>query len=133
MEVRDSIVVVETVRYDTVRIPAEQLTIFVETDNLRNGYDTTVLIGRARTSLAVRNDKLQVTTDCEGLEKVIASKDKEIQRYKNEKSSVKITSPPIHEVSNSKFAVFCIWYSIFLTALIILFIYFKIKANATRG
>jgi hypothetical protein len=132
-EVSDSIVVKEIVRYDTVRIPAEQVQIFVPVYKLVNGYDTTIRIGRASASLKVKNNKLNVSSNCDQYEKIIASKDKEIERYKNSKSTIKIPIPPKREVSNSKFAVFCIWYSIFLTAIIILFIYFKIKANATRG
>lgn len=130
-EVRDSVVYIENVRFDTIRIPAEKVSFKTPVSELKDGFEKKETNGRATASVFVANNELNVSANCDELETIIASKDKEIRWFKSQETST--TAEPIYKVSNSKFAVFCIWYSCFLTAVVGIYIYIKIRNHATRS
>lgn len=131
IEHSDSTVIREIVRFDTLYFPAESAAISVPVDDLKNGYTKDVKNGRATATVKVKDNVLDVTADCSELEKIIALKDKEIQRFIKEKS-ITVLKPDCKR-TNSKFATFCIWYSFLLTAVIGVFTYFKFKSYVTRS
>lgn len=123
-EYRDSTIYKETVRFDTLYFPGAIATINVPVGDLKNGFSEVVRKGHATASVNVKNNDLIVVANCDSLSRIIALKDIEIQRFK-EKDSLATVAIPC-EKTNSKFAIFCIWYACCLTAIMSIFIYFKI-------
>lgn len=79
----DSIVYKETVKFDTVRVKSESANIsipfYMLKDSLLNYMEKTN--GRARVSIQRKGDTIYAEAHCDSLEKVIASKDKELNEW----------------------------------------------------
>lgn len=92
-DVRDSIVVKETIRYDTVTIPGDTVRIEhqIECDPVTLQPVPSVLkknTGRVSASVTISNTgQLTVDATCDSLEHVIAILDKELFRFKSENNT----------------------------------------------
>jgi hypothetical protein len=99
-EVRDSIVVKETVRYDTVTIPADTVRIEhqIECDPVTLKPVPAVLkknSGRVSSSVTISSTGvLTVDSKCDSLQHIIRIMDREIFRLRHEKKTVYIDKKP---------------------------------------
>ena len=124
--VRDSIIIREIVRYDTVRVKADTIRVkqIIECDSVTNKpkpFKIKEHSGRAKATVEVKsNGELTVTASCDSLELVVQTLDREVFRLRHEqKQSTTIKQP-------SKFKIW-IDYSAYALALIfILYIIFNV-------
>ena len=91
--VRDSIIVKETVRYDTLTIPADTVRIEhqIECDPVTLKPVPTVIkrnSGRVRSSVTISNTgQLTVDSKCDSLQHIIRVLDKELFHYRHERKT----------------------------------------------
>lgn len=96
---KDSLVYVDRVIVDTVKIPAD--TLFVEVPAEVFKRDTVVVYknGRASTQIIYRNGKVTLNTRCDSLEKLVLSRDRQIY---NLHKSINKTSTETKEKVNQR-------------------------------
>jgi hypothetical protein len=130
-EVKDSVYVKETIRFDTLRIPGETIRVieehFIECDSVTlKAKPKSKKYKGSRSSLTLTIDKngtLKAESHCDSLERILALKDTEITRLKSEKKV--ITLPPVvtHEPR---------WYDIalrWIAFIALLFILIRLKLS----
>lgn len=125
-DVTDSTIVKETVRMDTIHIKGDTVVLkeFIECDSNTNKpkpFKVRGRSGRASSTIEVKEDgSLHVESVCDSLQKLIASKDKEIFRLRKEKKTVTIVKEP------SKFRQWIDYTCRILAALFVLYILFNV-------
>lgn len=124
--VRDSTVIREIIKHDTVHVKADTITIkqMIECDSVTNKpkpFKIKEHSGRAKATVEVKtNGELTVIASCDSLELVVQTMDREIFRLRHEKKETTILKQP------SKFKIWIDYTAYFLSILLILYIVFKV-------
>lgn len=127
--VRDSIIIKEVVRVDTVKIPGETVTIReqIECDSLTNKpKPTSITVQKSKAKVSVRIDSagmLTATGGCDSLEAVVKALDKEVFHMRHEQKKETIT---ITEYKTRGIDKFCRWFTGISLLLIVLIVVLKI-------
>ena len=123
--IKDSTIIKETVRLDTVRIKGDtvRVTHMIDCDSLTNKpkpFKINKRSGRASANVEVKADgSLQVEAVCDSLEKIVALMDREIFRLRQEKVLTTVYKQP------SQIKIWFDWTCRILAAIFILFIGFN--------
>jgi hypothetical protein len=87
----------ETIKLDTLKAPKETATLAIPfhvlRDTLWSDFETTS--GRAKVKVRLLHDTLYAGAECDSLEKVIATKDKELYQFRHEQTEQQTTSKQV--------------------------------------
>lgn len=87
----------ETIKLDTLKAPKQTATLAIPfhvlRDSLWNDFEATS--GRAKVKVRLLHDTLYAGAECDSLEKVIASKDKELFQYRNQQTEQQTNSKQV--------------------------------------
>lgn len=127
-QVSDSVFVKEVPRFIPINIPGDTVILerVIECDPVTNKpkpFDVKKKSKQATLIVTVDNNgKLNATSICDSLRKVVEAKDREISRYRSEKTQVEI---PVYKTS--EFDIFCRWWFAISVLIIIVTIFLKLK------
>lgn len=127
---RDSIVMVETVRVDTFRVKGETITRIIELECDEQGQVVPVADtqrqGRASVTVSTKGNALTVTANCDSLEHLLMSKDTRISQLSEKAESLLHTKETQIRCSPKWYHRLAMWVSLFYITITVLWVVWRL-------